>query len=128
MPELAKKIAPRVCLTYALFGLLWILGSDLVTAWLATDSSRIILVETIKGLAFVSVSAGLLFWYVRRQLQQQDNANSALTIANTQLRQQHDLLDSFINSLPGVAYVVDTEKRLRRWNRRFAEVTGLNPT
>ncbi|HEX5220768.1 MAG TPA: PAS domain S-box protein, partial [Verrucomicrobiae bacterium] len=62
-----------------------------------------------------------------RQLRQQDNTNDALSIANAELRQQRDLLDSFINSLPGVAYVVDTEKRLRRWNRRFAEVTGLSP-
>lgn len=127
MSDPARKIAPRVCVTYALFGLLWILVTDLVTAASASDAQRIILVETAKGLLFVGISAALLYWYVRRQLRQQDKTNSALSIANAELRQQRDLLDSFINSLPGVAYVVDAEKRLLRWNRRFAEVTGLTP-
>ena len=128
MSDPTKRIAPRVCFTYALFGLLWILGTDLITAWLTTNAERIILVETAKGLLFVGISAGLLYWYVRRLLRQQDNTNDALSNANAELRQQRDLLDSFINSLPGVAYVVDTQRRLLRWNRRFAEVTGRTPT
>jgi PAS domain S-box-containing protein len=122
-----QRIAPRVCLTYALFGLLWILVTDLATGWLSADAREVIVVETIKGALFVAISAGLLYWYVRRQLRQQDYTNSALSIANAELRQQRDLLDSFINSLPGVAYVIDGEKRLLRWNRRFAEVTGFTP-
>jgi len=128
MSDPTKKIAPRVCITYAFFGLLWILATDLATARLAADAQRIILLETGKGLLFVGLSTGLLYWYVRRQLRQQDNTNNALSLANIELRQQRDLLDSFINSLPGVAYVVDTQRRLLRWNRRFEEVTGRTPT
>jgi PAS domain S-box-containing protein len=127
MSDSTQRIAPRVCLTYALFGLLWILATDLLTAWWSADAREVIFVETVKGALFVGISAGLLYWYVRRQLRQQEDTNSALSVANAELRQQRDLLDSFINSLPGVAYVVDGEKRLRRWNRRFAEVTGFTP-
>jgi len=127
MSDLAKRIPLSVCLIYAGFGLLWILASDLITAWSSTDARHIIVIETAKGLLFVVTSAGLLYWYVRRQLKRQDATNNALSDANAELRQQRDLLDYFINSLPGVAYVVDTQRRLLRWNRRFAEVTGLTP-
>lgn len=47
--------------------------------------------------------------------------------AEQRLRQERDLLESFINSLPGVAYVVDAQRRLLRWNRQFEQITGRTP-
>ncbi|HEX5222970.1 MAG TPA: hypothetical protein VFZ59_25660, partial [Verrucomicrobiae bacterium] len=65
MSDPAKRIAPRVSLIYALFGLLWILATDLFTGWLSADTREVIVVETIKGALFVGISAALLYWYVR---------------------------------------------------------------
>ena len=48
-------------------------------------------------------------------------------MAEKTVRAERDLLNSFINSLPGSAYVVDKEKRLLRWNRAFEEMTGRTP-
>lgn len=124
MSEPAKNISLRVCLTYASFGLLWILATDWLAIWFTRHIHQIIYFEIAKGALFVGISAGLLYWYVRRQLKYQDEITAASSAANTELRQQRDLLDSFIHSLPGVVYVVDPQRRLLRWNRRFEEVTG----
>jgi PAS domain S-box-containing protein len=124
MRDLAKQIPLRVCLLYVLAGVLWLLLSDQASTGFAQDARRLIVFETYKDLAFIGISAVLLFWYVRQQLGQQEQAHLELTAVNEALRQQRDLLDSFLNSLPGVVYIVDQQKRLLRWNRRFEEVTG----
>jgi PAS domain S-box-containing protein len=124
MRELANKLPLRLCLIYILAGGMWILLSDQVITSLLHDTRWLVLLEACKDLTFVVLSASLLFWYVRHQLKRQEQTTTELTRVNAELRQQRDLLDSFINSLPGVAYVVDPQRRLLRWNRRFEEVTG----
>ncbi len=117
MRDPAKNLPLRACLLYVLAGALWILFSDQLIAQYPQNTRGMILFETWKDLTFVGISAALLFWYVHRHLKQEAQITA-------ELRQQRDLLDSFINSLPGVAYVVDQQKRLLRWNRRFEEVTA----
>ena len=124
MRDLVKQFPLRVCLTYLLVGMVLVCAADQVLTRSAGDVHQIIFLETCKDLAFLGISAALLLWYGHRQLRRQHQATAELTAANADLRLQRDLLDTFINSLPGVAYVVDQQKRLLRWNRRFEEVTG----
>jgi PAS domain-containing protein len=124
MRDQAKQFPLRVSLIYALFGLLWIGITDWLTSWSTQDARQILRLETGKGCLFVGISAALWFWFVHRQFRHLDQTAAKLQDVNAELRQQRDLLDSFINSLPGVVYVVDSQKRLLRWNRRFEEVTG----
>lgn len=42
------------------------------------------------------------------------------------LRRERDLSDSIINSLPGVFYLYDEERKFLRWNRNFETVTGCS--
>lgn len=41
-------------------------------------------------------------------------------------RQQQDMLQSIVDSLPGVFYLFDQDDRFLRWNRRFEEVSGYD--
>lgn len=43
--------------------------------------------------------------------------------AQQQLQKEKDLLDSIINSLPGIFYFFDQQGRFIRWNKKFQDVT-----
>ncbi|RXK57536.1 PAS domain S-box protein [Lacibacter luteus] len=46
--------------------------------------------------------------------------------AQQQLQKEKDLLDSIINSLPGIFYFFDYEGRFIRWNKQFEQVSGYS--
>lgn len=64
MPRISASL--RVALLYALFGGGWILLSDNLLFFLAPDHETASLVEIYKGLAFVAVTAYLLYWERRK--------------------------------------------------------------
>ncbi len=41
-------------------------------------------------------------------------------------REQQDMLQSVVDSLPGIFYLFDQDDRFLRWNRRFEEVSGYD--
>ena len=71
-PDEARRLASSTILTlvllYAAVAALWILVSGKVVEWLFTDPVTINLAETLKGLVFVAVTAGLLYGLLRRLL------------------------------------------------------------
>ncbi len=56
-----------VVLAYAVFASLWIFLSDRLVEWIFPDSVQIALVSTLKGWAFVLVTASLLYILLRRR-------------------------------------------------------------
>jgi len=57
-----------VVLIYAVFGALWILGSDSVLGLLVGDAQRMAQISLFKGWAFVGVTSALLYGLMRRML------------------------------------------------------------
>lgn len=71
---MTTRMAPRVSLIYALIGLAWIGGSTLLV-WVNTpeEFALVKFLELIKGMAFVVVTAGVIYWLVshgERQLEE----------------------------------------------------------
>lgn len=64
-----RRQAPlRIALYYALFGTLWILGSDYLVTTLAPSPGEAATWQTAKGWLFVVASAGVIYWLVRREI------------------------------------------------------------
>ena len=77
MPIKLKKyqLSPlRIAAVYALIGGLWILFSDTLLAALVADKAVITRISIYKGWSFVMVTAGLLYWLVRRYAEKQGSA------------------------------------------------------
>jgi two-component system sensor histidine kinase/response regulator len=68
MGEKANRIALRTSLLYGLAATLWILLSDRVLTTVFSDPSSIYRLQTYKGLAFVAVTASLLYATLLTQL------------------------------------------------------------
>ena len=56
----------RVTVYYALFGTLWIVGSDSWVAWEMGESLEILKVDMLKGLFFILATSGLLYVLVKQ--------------------------------------------------------------
>lgn len=52
----------------------------------------------------------------------EDEKNSSLK----QVVQETDLADSAINSLPGIFYLIDENRKYLKWNKNFEVITGYN--
>jgi len=68
----------KIAIAYIALAGLWIILSDAALLHLAPhwDSGALNTVNSIKGLAFVLVTAGLLYWMVRRSLTQQEKGKN----------------------------------------------------
>ncbi|HOX69281.1 MAG TPA: hypothetical protein PKV56_15580, partial [Burkholderiaceae bacterium] len=64
--DLLRHGALRIALLYALFGALWILGSDWLLHKLVSDPSWVVQIGAIKGWFFVGVTAWMLYLLIRR--------------------------------------------------------------
>jgi len=80
------KVMRRVILPYVLVASLWILLSDRLLNGLLPDSADITLWSICKGLAFVLVTALLLYLLLRAELQARDQAEAAFHESEEQLR------------------------------------------
>lgn len=58
--------ALMIALLYGAIGGLWIVLSDQVAEAIAPGNGSSVLVQTIKGLAYIGVTSGVLFWLVKR--------------------------------------------------------------
>jgi PAS domain S-box-containing protein len=70
--------ALRVTAAYALFGVLWMFGSDLILEALVTAPQRTSSAQVYKGLAFVGISVVLLFLGIRREIRARRGMEEAL--------------------------------------------------
>lgn len=61
-----RRFALRAALLYALIGGIWILLSDQAVEWLSSDPKWIVMISVAKGLAFVAVTALVLWLLLRR--------------------------------------------------------------
>ena len=76
----------RVALLYALFSGAWILFSDRLLAAIATDLDALTRLQTYKGWAFVAISALLIFFLLRRELQLRNSAEGRIAESEKRYR------------------------------------------
>lgn len=78
-----RRITPaRAAVAYAAFGVAWIVASDALVAALYPGSATV--AQNLKGIAFVAVSAGLIYLIVLASRRSLAEANAELERANRQ--------------------------------------------
>jgi PAS domain S-box-containing protein len=117
-----KQLALRVCLIYGLVAGVWILLSDRVLVALVSDPEVIGEIAVFKGLAFVAVTALLLYFTLRNQLRRWEQEAGARLLAEVKVRQ----LSQAVEQSPVSIVITDTKGRIEYVNRKFTEVTGYS--
>lgn len=90
------SISSRVALSYVVLAATWIVLSDSVVIWLFSDPQTIALVSTLKGWAFVAVTASLLFLQIRSYLNKLNDQARLLVEGEARFRTIFDSVNEAI--------------------------------
>jgi len=114
-----NQFAARVSLAYFGAAFLWILFSDRAVA-LLPERWQIVELQTIKGWAFVTLTAWLLYLYLKRSLirQQQESRERERVAANIRK------LSHAVEQSPVSVVITDVKGQIEYVNRKFTELTG----
>jgi len=108
----------QVVLPYVLFASLWIILSDRLLAFLFEEPSAVMYWSISKGLAFVLVTALLLYVLLRVEIWTRMRGKVAIQLAEQRLA-------DVIEFLPDATIVIDQEKRVIAWNQACEILTGV---
>jgi PAS domain S-box-containing protein len=107
----------RIPLIYFVVSALWILFSDMLLFDLFFSEETRSLVSTLKGWLFVTVTAVLLFVFLRRDFRLHREREQSLARMNV-------LLQSVFDSLSETVMVLTPELHLRHYNSRAEQLLG----
>ncbi len=110
-------LALTVSLIYAVTASLYILLSDRILAWLIPDPDLLSMIQSAKGLAFVLVTAAVLYLVLRRELRRYDAVNDSL-------RASTETLQAVIDAAPISIIALDREGRVTLWNPASEQIFG----
>ncbi|MFT3752529.1 MAG: response regulator [Paludibacter sp.] len=111
-------VPARIALIYAVIGIIYIIVSDRLVSLLFSDVRTVTLVGTLKGWAFIAVTALLLWFLIKR--------HSARLLASEAGRLEREaLLSSLIDNVGGYIYVKDTNYRYQFGNAAVCRMAGL---
>ena len=108
---------------YALFAGLWIGLSDAALSSLLTDPKQLALAGTLKGWAFVGVTAVLLYDLIRRLIDRQQQAFERERAAQQLQDSTLGLLQALAQSSPDLIFAKDRAGRYLLFNREAERVT-----
>ena len=102
----------RIVSIYALFGLLWIYGSDKAVGWLVKDPSVMVKIAVIKGSCFILCTSALLYILISRFAKKLASSNTRYrTIINT-------AMDGFL--------LVNEQGRFLEVNEAYCHMSGYS--
>jgi len=93
MDEDGRRDALVIAVAYAAFGVLWIVGTDLLAQRVAAGPVEMARLQTLKGWAFVLLSAGLVYYLVHRAFERHRRSERATRRAERIGRLGHWELD-----------------------------------
>lgn len=90
----------KVALTYAFFGIMWILFSDSVLYFLVQDQKTLHLIQTFKGSLYVLITTLLIYFLINRDYRRLIVKEQEKTdIFQATMRAVHHILNNFLNNM-----------------------------
>ena len=127
----ARRLAARVAIVYGIFGILWILLSDTVVAWLVHDPEALMRMQIYKGWLFIIASMLLLYTLLRRGLQEQVRLQGALVeseAAHKRSQAAVELQSAALSAAANAIVITDRDSVIETINPAFTRLTGYSET
>jgi len=94
-----NKIALKITLIYFFIGFLWILFSDQFILSIGSSANSITVLQTYKGWFFVSITAMLLFFLIRKEIIKINQAEERLIKAKLKAEESDLLKSAFLSNM-----------------------------
>jgi len=117
-PQKRRIATAQIVAIYALFGLAWVYGSDIVLGWLINDPDVMVKYSVVKGSLFILCTAALLYFLINRFVQQ---------LISSEIGRMESLKDyqSIFNSTNEAIFIHDAQSgRILDVNDRMLEIYG----
>ena len=114
------SVATKVALIYFLFSIIWILVTDFLLLALLEDIDRFWLYSSGKGILFITVSAGLIYWLIRREIHLLHTAQQSITHLET-----HDPLTGLYNRSQFEQTLTSLETKRAQYGLILLDINGL---
>jgi len=113
-----KNPALKVALLYVVFGVLWILLSDMIVDWMFVEKHLATHAQTYKGWAFVLFSGFLFYFLIHREFHEKNKTQFELV-------KQKDFSDSVLDTAGVFVAVFDSEGRIIFANDTFEKALAV---
>jgi two-component system cell cycle sensor histidine kinase/response regulator CckA len=119
-----QRIAWKTSLLYAVAGVAWIIGSDVAMSAIGLSDETAQRVSITKGLAFIGVTATLLFLILRRQLAALDRSTTERDAAVSARERSERRFRTYVEGAPGGITVTDATGRFTDCNPAAEQLLG----
>src|ERR1039457_5835799 len=124
VPPPDNKLSPsRIVLMYTIVGIAWILFSDTATAWFVKDLTQFEHIGIMKGIFFIIATAGLLFLLIRHYARQLDSSRETFQQAEQEI-EKLAYYDS-TTDLPNYNLLLDRLSQVIAFNSRKRKNTSV---
>jgi hypothetical protein len=90
----------KIPLLYFVFGVTWILVTDVVAGMLAEGPAQLALLQTVKGWGFIAVTTLLLHYFVFRSVQRTEAAQAEkVEVFHRTMRSVQHIMNNFLNRM-----------------------------
>ena len=123
----SPRPAARIAFVYALFGGLWIIGSDTVLWQVVQDGDRMAELQTIKGWFFIAITSFMLYLLVRGAVRTIERTTADVRQREAELANALDDMAMFKFMVDGAGeevYLVDADSRFVYVNAAAARSIG----
>lgn len=115
-----------VVLSYLAAGLIWIAVSDIAIDYLVNDADLQSQIQTFKSWAFVSVTALVLFFALRRQFRRDNKQMSMQSHQREEIRLLSQFQQNVIDNANIWISVLDIEAKVLLWNKAAEKISGYS--
>ena len=113
-----KNPALKVALLYIVFGVIWILFSDMIVDWMFVEKDLVAHAQTYKGWAFVIFSGILFYFLIYREFSEKNKTQLELV-------KQKDFSDAVLDTAGVFVAVFNSEGIIVFSNETFEEILSL---
>ena len=113
----ALEKAVFITVIYLVFGGLWIVLSDAIALRIYQSAEDLAWFSTVKGLAYVLITAALIFFLIYPALR-------GMQQATEESKEKEKLLTALFDSIPDLIFYKDRDSVYRGCNRAYEEYTG----